>query len=351
MANVRRLRADAAQRAQERGCVGIGGANGFEVEAPGAAVEPNRGEMIAGKKGRRARRQAERLVRAAPFGKGAVGERREDKPPAGAKQPEQAQQRLLRALEPLDGKARADEIEGAARAFGLLAIEQGEAKARIAGEAQPAPRDHRRRDVRHQPVRIGKRPADRRREQPGPATDLQHAGPRRKREDAARDLGGDLPLHHGMVVIGGGGIERFADPLLDRTAHHAVTGAAASASSRRSTSSSLWVERSARRSRLDPGGTVGGRIAAARIPACSSPRLAASAASGSPSTTGTMCVVEAPRSYPRSRSARRTCSPRAASRARSASMDGMRSSAASIAPRSAGGGAVEKTKPPHALTR
>ena len=94
-------------------------------------------------------------------------------------------------------------------------------------------------------------------------------------------------------------------------------------------------------SRAVPAGTVGGLMAEAHRPARLSRPLMAIAASGDPRMTGTICVVEAPVSSPMALAPARNRAAKRATCARSASMPGTRSSAASMAPSTGGGSAVE----------
>src|ERR1051325_6446365 len=72
------------------------------------------------------------------------------------------------------------------------------------------------------------------------------------------------------------------------------TSSSASASNRRSMSDSSCVAVKATRSLAVPAGTVGGLMATAQKPALRRRALMARAASGASTTTGTICVVDAP---------------------------------------------------------
>src|SRR5262245_2875562 len=120
-----------------------------------------------------------------------------------------------------------------------------------------------------------------------------------------------------------------------------LASAAARTSSKRSTSSSRCAAVKASLSRAVPGGTVGGLIDEAQIPASRSRKLMASAASGVPRMTGTICVVALPVSSPLARAPVRNRAASLATCARSDSMPGTISSAASMAPSTGGGSAVE----------
>src|SRR5262245_16020269 len=116
---------------------------------------------------------------------------------------------------------------------------------------------------------------------------------------------------------------------------------AARTSSKRSTSASLCAAVKASLSRAVPGGTVGGLIDEAQNPASRSRKLMASAASGVPRMTGTIWVVALPVSSPLARAPARNRAASLATCARSDSMPGTISSAASMAPSTGGGRAVE----------
>src|SRR4029453_13840869 len=119
------------------------------------------------------------------------------------------------------------------------------------------------------------------------------------------------------------------------------TSSSVSASNSRSTSASSCAAVKAKRMRAVPAGTVGGLIATAQNPALRRRALMASAASGEPTMTGTICVVDAPVLRPSELAPPRKRRARLATCARSAFMLGTRSSAISMAPSTGGGKAVE----------
>ena len=107
----------------------------------------------------------------------------------------------------------------------------------------------------------------------------------------------------------------------------------------------------ARRSRDVPSGTVGGRIAWAKTPcsiASSQMRIAICA---SPTTSGTICVVEPATSKPSRASSSRSASALAWSFSTRRGCSASSSSAASAAATTGGGSAVEKMSERAVLTR
>src|SRR5262245_46904104 len=119
------------------------------------------------------------------------------------------------------------------------------------------------------------------------------------------------------------------------------TDCPANVSNSRSTSASSCTAVNAKRSRAVPAGTVGGLIATAQNPALRSRALIASAASGEPRMTGTICVVDAPVLRPSALAPSRKSRASFATWERSALMPQTRSRAASVAPSTGGGKAVE----------